>query len=471
MRKLTIPLTLILFLMATFPPTVVHADVAPPEAPAGTSLFPGNETTQVRMVAETVTLAISTDPNDPKKAIARTEAIFTMRNLGNAEEKMPARFPLSFFNGNSNGFGVFPEIPSIEVWVNGSAVSTRRENQPAVVHKEGDHPMPIPEREEVPWAVFDVSFPPDQDVIIEVAYTVNGYGYYPYDSFKYILETGAGWKDTIGSADIIVQMPYEVNGKNIDLTGPSGYGQTTPGAVFDGNEIRWHFAELEPTWQDNIQVMVVSPSLWESVLKETDNVSRNPNDGEAWGRLGKAYKEIVNGPRFGREDPDGLEMFKLSKNAYEKCLALLPNDSLWHYGYADLLWTKYYWNIYWFGIADTEGILPRILSELEIALKLDPNNQQAKDLLSQINLEIPEAVSIDGENYVFLGLTATPNPPAPYPDPTEIAVSTPTQIPTTEITPTSEAPSSSSQNPLCGSAFLVPGLLGLVFVLNKRKQK
>ena len=54
-----------------------------------------------------------------------------------------------------------------------------------------------------------------QDVTIEVAYTVNGYGYYPYDVFKYILETGAGWNGTIGIADVIVRFPFEVSEKNV----------------------------------------------------------------------------------------------------------------------------------------------------------------------------------------------------------------------------------------------------------------
>jgi hypothetical protein len=98
-----------LILISAFPPKAVHADVAPPEAPPGTNLIPGNETTQVRMVAETVTLTISKDPAHSQEAIAKTEAVFTMRNLGTAEENMQVRFPLSFFNGNSDGFGNFPE--------------------------------------------------------------------------------------------------------------------------------------------------------------------------------------------------------------------------------------------------------------------------------------------------------------------------------------------------------------------------
>jgi hypothetical protein len=53
-----------------------------------------------------------------------------MRNLGTTEEKMAVRFPLSFFNGNSDGYGNFPEISVHCVKVDGKSAPTRREIQP-----------------------------------------------------------------------------------------------------------------------------------------------------------------------------------------------------------------------------------------------------------------------------------------------------------------------------------------------------
>ena len=191
------------------------------------------------MVAETVILTISKDPADSREATAKTEAIFTMRNLGTAEENMQVRFPLSFFNGNSDGFGNFPEIDSIAVKINGKTIQTKKENQPFF-----NSDLSYRERDEIPWAVFDVSFPPSQDVTIEVTYTVKGFGYYPYENFKYILETGAGWNGTIGTADVIVRLPYEVNKQNVWAEGVTGYTDPTQGGVMSGSEIRWHFEEL-----------------------------------------------------------------------------------------------------------------------------------------------------------------------------------------------------------------------------------
>lgn len=474
MKKTTFLLAILFMFVSILPQGIARADAAPPEAPPGTTLLPGESITQVRMVAETVTLTISKDPSDVEQAIAKTEAIFTMRNLGAVEEKMAVRFPLSFFNGNSDGYGNFPEINAIAVKVDGKSVSTKRELQPFTASEQSYR-----ERDEIPWAVFDVVFPPNQDVIIEIVYNVNGFGYYPYEAFKYILETGAGWNGTIGSAEIIVRLPYEVSEQNLDLTGQAGHGESTSGGVRSGNEIRWTFTDLEPTHLDNIQIVVVTPSLWEKVLSEKASVEKNPNDGEAWGRLAKAYKEVVMMPKgYLREDPAGFESYQSSKDAYEKCLALLPNDPLWHYGYADLLWAHYYFGVYWAHKTDDEGILPTLLTELQTALTLDPDNQLAKDLLRDISYQIPEAVQQnEDESFTLLALTATPIPPTPYggiptitprptlePAPTTQAIPTPT----VDSAPT-EAPEPAARNPICGSAFLLPALLGMVFIVKRRK--
>ncbi|MBL8063269.1 MAG: hypothetical protein JNK32_09640, partial [Anaerolineales bacterium] len=395
--KKFLPMSLMFFMLISAFPYSVHADVAPPETVPGSNVNPGAETTQVRMASETVTLIVSEDPADAHGAVARTEAVFNMVNLGSVEEKMAVRFPLSFFNGNSDGFGRFPEIAGIDVKVNHASVPTRREVQPFLNNETS-----FQERGEIPWAIFDVTFPPGEDVLIEVAYTVDGFGYFPYEVFKYVLETGAGWNGTIGSADIILRLPYEVNEKNIWVNEVEGYGQPTKGGTFSGNEVRWHFDDLEPNFESNLQFIVLAPSIWENILTETDTVTRNPNDGEAWGRLGKAYKEVIRIKAWLRNDAAGKEMFQLSKQAYERCLALLPNDSLWHYGYADLLWARYYWDFYMVSQNDSEGLLPSLLTHLKTALEIDPNTQLAKDLLEEIYYSVPEALQIEGDTYTYL---------------------------------------------------------------------
>lgn len=465
MKRIFLILFIFIFSLSLFV-RPAHADVAPPETVPGSNLNPGVESTQVRMVAETVVLTISEDPADENGAVAETRAVFTMRNLGTLEETMNVRFPLSFFNGNSNGFGDFPEIDSIAVTVNGKSVSTRREIQPFL-----NSTSSFQERDELPWSVFEVTFSPNQDVLIEVVYDVQGFGYYPYEVFKYVLETGAGWNGTIGSAEIILRLPYEANEQNIWIEGVEGYGNATPGGVFSGNEVRWKFEDLEPAFENNFQFVIVTPSLWQKVLTEDANVTKDRNDGEAWGRLAKAYKEIIMMSHGNlRSDIAGQGMFELSRSAYETCLGILPQDPLWMYGYAELLWSHYYFDLYLMGKPDTQNILSTTLMRLQTALSIDPNLQLAKDLLNEISYAVPDAVSIDGDTFIYLGLTATPVPPTPW-----AAEATPTFTPAVTIpTPTysmgvNTPEPVSAPNPLCGSAFLLPALFGVIFMHRKRK--
>ena len=134
------------------------------------------------MAAETVTLTISKDPSYPQQSIARTVAVFTMRNLGTPEEKMQVRFPLSFFNGNSDGFGNFPELGPLR---SRSMEKFKPDGESTLLDTEN-----LRERAEIPWALFDVSFPPNQDVTLKLC-TVNGLATIPTIRSN-ILETGAG---------------------------------------------------------------------------------------------------------------------------------------------------------------------------------------------------------------------------------------------------------------------------------------
>src|SRR6185503_17787662 len=132
---------------------------------------------------------------------------------------------------SNDGRGEYPEIGNLQITVNGRQVQHRRANYPDLGWSD----------EAVPWAEFDVNFPAGQDVSIHVAYDLTGSGYYPYTAFYYILETGAGWKDTIGKADLILRLPYEASPQNVILNTQIGWAETTSGGEFQGNEVRWHF--------------------------------------------------------------------------------------------------------------------------------------------------------------------------------------------------------------------------------------
>ena len=320
MRKKVLFL-LVVFILAFH--SKVSADAAPPSQPPGTNLQPGTEPTQVRMVSETVTIDILQDTPSNSMGQANVTADFTMRNLGSQSEYLAVRFPM----GANNGYGTWENIYNIAVKVNGKSVQTH------VINGAGDESS-FGFSGDIPWVVFDVSFLPDQDVFIQVTYTLEAWGDFPFVEFDYIFATGAGWKDTIRSANLIVNFPYEINTQNVL---PNQNGKELLSQQTGPNQLSWLFKNFEPQSSDNFQLKLVAPSVWKSILQEKNNVTVSPNDGEAWGRLAKLYKQIAYSARGKgfrvwnyNEDKGAQDLFELSYEAYQKAVQLKPDDPLWH---------------------------------------------------------------------------------------------------------------------------------------------
>ncbi|MFT3893508.1 MAG: hypothetical protein QM730_17915 [Anaerolineales bacterium] len=457
---------LVLFVTFVGVPVSVHADIAPPGHPPGSNPEPGTESTQVRMVAETVTLTVLASTPQGSLGQAKVNADFTMRNLGSAEESMAVRFPLA----SNNGFGDIPEIKDFGVKVDGAPVVTRR-----IMQED-----PSWSSDPVPWAEFNVNFPPNQDVNIQVSYLLEGTGEYPFVAFYYLLHTGAGWKDSIGSADLIVRLPYEATAQNVIFDEQTGWSQTTSNSTIQGQDIRWHFEDLEPDQSNDFQISLVMPSAWQQVIRERANVSANPKDGEAWGRLGKLYKEMFFFRKGFRTDAGGQELYRLSMDAYEKCLSLLPNDAQWHAGYADLLA-----NHAWFSAYEAQDVRPEMLhamQEINTALQIAPNDPKVKEIAENMYYSFPaDSVQKLESGYDFLWLTTTPDlstptlvaveptftPPA-APSATLLPAITETAIPASEATPVPTSTPVAATNPLCGGAgLLVP--LGLIWLARRMR--
>ncbi len=376
-------------------PSSARADVAPPVNPPGSNLQPGPDNTQVRMVAETVQIDVKASE---ALGSARITADFTMRNLGSASENIAVRFPISA----NDGRGQYPEIKDLVIQVDGKPVSYQRTNYPDIRFRDS----------EVPWAEFNISFPPGQDIPIQVAYNLNGSGYMPFTAFYYILESGAGWKDTIGSADIILRLPYPASQQNVIMNMQIGWGETTPGGVIQGNEVRWHFENFEPepyAQVQNMEFVLVAPSAWQNILKAREVANQNPGDSEAWGQLAKLYKGIFLMGRGYRSDPGGDELYALSIEAYEKCLSINPKDAEWHAGFADLLANR---TIYT-GAYEQSPDTYRALDEIHTALALAPNNTKVQEIAQNISYMFPDGIKQNGSRYDFPWLTQTPTAPAP----------------------------------------------------------
>lgn len=489
-------LALALGLLVVMPPGITWADIAPPPPPRGANLAPGTENTQVRMMAETVVLDFPSTSQD-KTWNAGVTATFQMRNLGKQTETMMVRFPM-FISNEYGGTDCdlnspYPEIQNFGARVNGGAVEVTYDSYTATIPPLETSPGGEVERH--CWAYFPAAFLPGKDVTITVTYKVLGYyidhGVMTnYLNFVYILVTGAGWKDTIGSADIIARLPYEVNDQNIY--------EASKGAVMDKNEVRWHFENLEP--EMNISLIIMNPLNWVAIQKEAKTVAANPQDGEAWGRLGKAYKSVVVLERGFRSGVAAAEMLRRALEAYQNAVRVLPKDADWHYGYADLTC----WLAEWPPTVEDDLAKPDILrtcvEQLKLTLDLNPNYTKAKDRLAvlaknpwlgdnflDLSGSKPDYLILTPGNYKtitpFPTWTATPASSATptRPQPTHLA---PTATPEPSATQTADTPEppaatdtaapaptpqpakSKGGLPLCGSALLP--LLAVGWLLLRR---
>lgn len=442
-------------LLLLVPAHSARADIAPPPPPAAGNVQPNAGETKVRMMAETVLLDVAA-VTGTQAPYAKVSASFTMRNLGEAEERMQVRFPLNLQYPHYQGDydecvypeGGFPEISSFTAKVDGKSARVTTDYE-RITDWTGENTKDV-----ACWATFPVTFPAQQDVFIEVSYRSEGYFGWTTTGlveFPYVLITGAGWAGTIGSADITLRAPHELNTLNV-------MGYEPEGAVVSGREIRWHFEEIEPNY--NISATLVNPSVWARVLKERQNVEKTPLDGEAWGRLAKAYKESIIMPRGYRWDAGAAEVYRLSKEAYAKSVTLLPKDADWHYGYGELLW----WNTYFASFGSNEELrndLVLALDQLRLALEINPGHARSRAALEEFGgwyAYSGPIVDLSADPPIFLALTTTPTviptrPPiptqTPLPSPTVPATKTvpPTPNPTPTVTAavTVEAPATAAQ--------------------------
>ena len=304
----------------------VQADISPPRPPRGTNIEPGVTTTQVRMVSERVVI----DIQPSNKAIVR--AWFLMNNQSDIAEEMMVRFP----NGLTN-YGDLCEmfqsgytpISDFQVWVDGNQVKSER------IPQFFDRPKEYPPGyypADYCWESFFARFSPHQDVKIEVAYTQES-SQVMYSSLydhSYILETGAGWFGTIGEGEVIIRLPYEINSINV----PYYNGEIR------GQEVYWHFTDLEPTYKENIWIGFLPFEVWSQIQQTENAVKFDSMNGEQWGILGKLYKQVLLGdfyPKGLMSSEAAIIPYQKSKEAYQKAIEILPEDADWRYGYAELL--------------------------------------------------------------------------------------------------------------------------------------
>jgi hypothetical protein len=414
----------------------VQADVALPSPPFGANPSPGADATQVQMVSEVVTFNVAAS-SLKDTGYARVSAVFQMHNNGSQAETMVARFPLCAYAVDQCIWSPEPSINDLAVWVNGVSAPVTPTDVSVHTMDASNKDIDIPG-----WGNFKVTFPSGEDVTIRVTYTAWGYKPDPVSGmveYNYVLQTGAGWNGPIQQADVIFQLPFDINAKNlIEYYVSDTYNSWT----ISGHELRWHAENFKP--ENNVVIQILNPTLWQTIQTETQNTINHPTDGEAWGRLAMAYKKAVWESRGPRMDASGLDLIQASKEAYQNSVRLLPKDPEWHYGYAELLCYIAMWNM-----DDPAHLTPAdpnmigCIQQLKDTLDINPKDDRALNLLktfNQPNSNMPSGiVDISGAKPDYLILTPQPsNTPTLIPSPTSVFTITatpPFPLPTIHFPP------------------------------------
>ncbi len=435
------------------PLQMVKANAAPPPDPTVGGIGPYQpQKTNVQMMSEKVfieVLASPSKPEEPKQI--KVEASFKMRNQGQVVEELQVVFPLTRLNTFSSEEALYHIDPaSFAVKIDGRDLPfTTITTPPEVTLSELDSQHGFSPN--VEWAAFEVTFPLQQDILLEVNYEMlNPYGEYGegFTGIAYILETGAGWYGNILSADITLRLPYEVTEETIK--------HANPGYVIAGKEMYWELRDIEPTRADNIEVSVIHADVWQDVLSLRSNVEHAPEDANSWAGLADRYRQLSL--FLGRE---GLLYYQINHHFAELCIEarqkvvdLRPEWGDAHYRLAEILWfsnpkVQEIFSLNGKVKSTIEADDPSIagmLRELDLAwfygLSEEVDSWEVEHFLRFVNGAVPDlALTVPPT------ATSTIAPPTETPPPTGTFQEFPTDsripVPTASRTPVSEERSSS----------------------------
>ena len=307
-----------LFFAGIFTGTV-SADPAPPSPPMGGNILSVDEITMVQMVAEEVLIdvgpGIETMINSWGDEVWGYQLAFHCQfwfeNQGEQSEELTVRFPIYEFASDDD---VRISIHSIKV--NGVAVDWWEDD--------------VPGGWGYVWAHFDVSFPPQEEVEIQIVYTSITQRYYHTDNHEvyYILRTGGGWYGPIEQGKIILRLPYRATEENVSLPA------SLPNAVFTDSDVYWDFTDLEPTEADNFIVWIMAPETWLAIEADREKLETSPNNTSALERLAKAIESVCISKGFLTGSPD---LFEEGFEAAEKLVQLVPDSVDYHKLYMSYL--------------------------------------------------------------------------------------------------------------------------------------
>ncbi len=204
--------------------------------------------------------------NSQEGAFAVVDATFSMSAAGLAPAQLKVLFP---GGGVRVGGAVHPKLSAFHAFVDGKPVAIRADDK-THTSKSGPPGREYTKSRTETWHEFPAVV--DDDTTIRVRYAVaassvrdaEGYEDRTRASVSYILHTGALWAKAIGAATIEIRA-----GDNVDLKGASLRTLSMPavigappvlpaGAVRSADAITWTQTQLEPSEDDDVEVVFAS---------------------------------------------------------------------------------------------------------------------------------------------------------------------------------------------------------------------
>jgi hypothetical protein len=291
----------ILLVLTVFNFTLIYADDTNlGRTPDG--VFPLQEN-DVIMEAEEITVDLE------KNSV---ECIFVFHNTGKKKSVymgFPGQLGLKYENINA----VDLNVRNFKTYIKGKEVPVTREKS---IKKDTLERLNMQDYNE--FFTFTVPFEADERITIR-----NTYNFMPtYDSIGnvysgYVLETGAMWKGTIGSAKVIFKLgnikPYQIEKLNIG------------GFRFEGNTLVWERKDFEPKY--NLQVTYNTYRYSPDFYLCSDETTKR----EAY--LKKNSYEIVEQLARKNETDELISLYNKAVHEYNSILALyiasfLPADKI-----------------------------------------------------------------------------------------------------------------------------------------------
>lgn len=262
--------------------------------------MPSDKSSSIRMKDEKVVFTVKPGSgpftgSTETSYYAHVSAAFTMQNLTNTAVPQKLLFPFHLYYDWGSG-DVMQQAKNATVTIN---------NKPAAITFDNT-PLSSSEPEYAYTGHFQTTFAAKSTTTIIVTYDLRGIPLpkTPNVAFKYMMQTGANWADTIGHGEV----DFEFDGVKIDSTAP--FASVPSFFKAENGKLSWQFDNLEPTALNDITVAfnpAVLTKLWPSRQAFITNINASTPGvegsvcGNTHSQAPDCYSYVENGITYGTD--------------------------------------------------------------------------------------------------------------------------------------------------------------------------